>query len=142
MRLCNNAFLAILVFATAASLTAQQPATSAGGGAGAAAQQSPQNQQPLTVDRDPVRSPDPEPPSTGSGPIRKEGPQGYVLRTEVDEVVLNCTVLDGNRLVPDLKKEDFSVIEDGVKQALISFQHTDLPLWWTTPAPCRASGPR
>jgi hypothetical protein len=25
-------------------------------------------------------------------------------------VVLNCTVLDGNRLVPDLKKEDFSIL--------------------------------
>ena len=38
------------------------------------------------------------------------------------------TVLDGNRLVPDLKKEDFSILEDGVKQTLISFQHTDLPV--------------
>ena len=128
MRLCNNAVLAILVFATAASLTAQQPTTPAGGGTAAAARPSPQNQQPLTVDRDPVRSPDPEPPNTGVGPIRKEGPQGYTLHTEVDEVVLNCTVLDGNRLVPDLKKDDFSILEDGVKQNLISFQHTDLPV--------------
>jgi VWFA-related protein len=80
------------------------------------------------VDRDPVRSPDAEPPGTEVGPIRKEGPQGYTLHTEVDEVVLNCTVLDGNRLVPDLKKEDFSILEDGVKQTLISFQHTDLPV--------------
>ena len=130
MRLCNNAVLAILVFATAASLTAQQPATPPGGGTSAAAQtqQTPQNDPSLTVDRDPVRSPDAEPPSTEVGPIRKEGPQGYTLHTEVDEVVLNCTVLDGNRLVPDLKKEDFSILEDGVKQTLISFRHTDLPV--------------
>jgi VWFA-related protein len=53
---------------------------------------------------------------------------GYVLHTDVEEVVLNCTVLDGNRLVPDLKKEDFSIAEDGVRQTLISFQHTDLPV--------------
>jgi len=43
-------------------------------------------------------------------------------------VVLNCTVLEGNKLVPDLKKENFQVIEDGIKQTLISFQHTDLPV--------------
>jgi VWFA-related protein len=129
MRLCNNAFFAILLFATAASLTAQQPATPPGGGTIAASQtqQVPQGP-PLNVDRDPVRSPDAEPPSTAAGPLRKEGPQGYVLHTDVEEVVLNCTVLDGNRLVPDLKKEDFSILEDGVKQALISFQHTDLPV--------------
>ena len=129
MRLCNNAVFSILVFATAVSLTAQQPATPAGGGTSAASQtqQSPQGP-PLNVDRDPVRSPDGEPPSTAVGPIRKEGPQGYTLHTEVDEVVLNCTVLEGNRLVPDLKKDDFTIFEDGVKQNLISFQHTDLPV--------------
>ncbi len=53
---------------------------------------------------------------------------GYVLHTDVEEVVLNATVLDGNRLVQDLKKEDFNVFEDGVKQNIISFQHTDLPV--------------
>jgi VWFA-related protein len=37
-------------------------------------------------------------------------------------------VLDGNRMVPDLKKENFQVFEDGVKQKLISFQHSDLPV--------------
>jgi VWFA-related protein len=37
-------------------------------------------------------------------------------------------VLDGNRMIPDLKKENFQVFEDGVKQRIISFQHTDLPV--------------
>jgi VWFA-related protein len=46
----------------------------------------------------------------------------------VEEVVLNATVLDGTRLVPDLKKDNFAVLEDGVKQSLLSFQHTDLPV--------------
>jgi len=79
----------------------------------------------LTVDRDPVRSPDGEPPALPA--LRKEG-EGYVLHTDVEEVSLNCSVLDGNRLAPDLKKENFQVFEDGVKQKLISFQHTDLPV--------------
>jgi len=79
------------------------------------------------VDRDPVRSPDAESPSTAAGPLRKQG-EGYILHTDVEEVVLNATVLEGNRLVPDLKKENFNVLEDGIKQTLISFQHTDLPV--------------
>jgi Ca-activated chloride channel family protein len=74
-----------------------------------------------------VRSPDAEPSSSATGPLRKEG-SGYVLHTDVEEVVLNATVLEGNKLVPDLKKEDFEIFEDGVKQSLISFQHTDLPV--------------
>jgi Ca-activated chloride channel homolog len=91
--------------------------------------QTPQNPQapPLTVDRDPVRSPDAEPPSSASGPMHKEG-GGFVLHTDVEEVVLNATVLEGNRLVPDLKADNFAVFEDGVKQSLLSFQHTDLPV--------------
>jgi len=72
-----------------------------------------------------VRSPDGEPPALPA--FRKEG-GGFVLHTDVEEVSLNCSVLDGNRMVPDLKKENFQVIEDGVKQSLISFQHTDLPV--------------
>jgi len=59
--------------------------------------------------------------------MRKEG-EGYVLHTDVEEVALNCSVLDGNRMVPDLKKENFQIFEDGVKQRIISFQHTDLPV--------------
>ena len=81
----------------------------------------------MTVDRDPARSPDAEGPSTTAGTLRKQG-EGYVLHTDVEEVVLNCTVLEGNKLVPDLKRDDFDVLEDGVKQTLISFQHTDLPV--------------
>ena len=110
MRLCINAALAVLFAGAAVALTAQQPSAPA---------------PPLTVDRDPVRSPDGETPA--QPPIRKEG-RGFVLHEDVEEVVLNCTVLEGNRLVPDLKKEDFHVVEDGVAQTLISFQHTDLPV--------------
>ena len=115
MRLCNHVIFALFLAGAALSL---------------AAQQKPQQQAPIQapspiVDRDPVRSPDGEAPAPLA--LRKEG-EGYVLHTEVEEVVLNCTVLDGARLASDLKKENFEVFEDGVKQTLISFQHFDLPV--------------
>ena len=137
MRLCNIAILLILFTGASLSLAAQQlPAQAAQTLAPAPARaqtpapaQAPAPAQTpapsLTVDRDPVRSPDGEPPAYPA--LRKEG-GGFVLRTDVEEVSLNCSVLDGNRMVPDLKKENFQVFEDGVKQKLISFQHTDLPV--------------
>ena len=115
MRQCNNAVLAVLLAGAVVSLSAQQSSTPA----------VPAQAPPLTVDRDPVRSPDSEAPA--AEPLHKTG-EGYVLHTDVEEVVLNATVLDGTRLVPDLKKENFEVLEDGVRQNLISFQHTDLPV--------------
>jgi VWFA-related protein len=74
-----------------------------------------------------VRSPDGAGINYPAGEVHKES-GGFVLRQDVEEVVLNATVLDGNRLVQDLKKENFAVFEDGVKQSIISFQHTDLPV--------------
>ena len=124
MRLRNNAILVVLLAGAMHSLPAQQsPAKSAPASTQAAPAQAPS----LTVDTDPARSPDTEAPATVAGPLKKEG-EGYVLHTDVEEVILNATVLEGNRLVPDLKKEDFQVIEDGVPQTLVSFQHTDLPV--------------
>ena len=123
MRHCNNAFLASalysVIFAGAAlSLTAQKPATT----------QIPGQAPPLTVDRDPVRSPDGEAPAPRKPGIEKEGGQ-FVLHADVEEVVLNATVLDGGgHLVQDLTKDNFQVFEDGVPQSVISFQHTDLPV--------------
>jgi VWFA-related protein len=129
MRHCNNLIQAAFLVALALTVAAQQassqspptPATKQAAGSPPAASQAP----PLTVDRDPVRSPDGEPAQAGQ--MSKQG-QGYVLHTNVEEVVLNCTVLEGNRLVQDLKQENFEVDEDGVKQTLLSFQHTDLPV--------------
>ncbi len=113
---CNSALVALLLAGAALPLTAQktpnQPASAPAA--------------PLTVDRDPVRSPDAGT-NFPAGEVKKES-GGYVLRKDVEEVVLNATVLDGNRLVQDLTKDDFTVFEDGVKQTIISFQHTDLPV--------------
>ncbi len=120
MRLCNNAILAAFFAAAGLALSAQQaPAPQA------AAQATPAP--PPTVDTDPVRSPDVVAPAPSSGAVRKEG-EGYLLHTDVEEVVLNATVLNGTSLVENLTKNDFAVYEDGVKQTLISFQHTDLPV--------------
>ena len=75
-----------------------------------------------------MRSPDAEPPANPSAArLHKEG-EGYILRTDVEEVVLNATVLEGPHIVQDLKRDNFQVFEDGVKQNIISFQHTDLPV--------------
>jgi Ca-activated chloride channel family protein len=120
MRPCNKAVFAIFLSFSTLTLGAQQapkpPAPS------------PQSA-PLTVDTDPVRSPDAElPPSLNGEPLKKEGAEGYVLHTNVEEVVLNATVLEGAQLVQTLKRENFQVFEDGVKQNIISFQHTDLPV--------------
>ena len=116
---CNSAILAVLLTGGVLVVSAQKTPT----------QPAPPLAPPLTVDHDPVRSPDgaatAAPPAGDS--VRKEG-GGYVLRQDVEEVVLNATVLDGNKLVQDLKKENFTVFEDGIKQSIISFQHTDLPV--------------
>src|SRR5580692_5126338 len=122
MRLCNNAVLAVFLLTAGLVLPAQTAS------APAAAQAKPSPAPSLTQDTDPVRSPDAvAPPAPSSAPIEKQG-QGYLLHTDVEEVVLNATVLNGTDLVQNLTKDDFQVLEDGVKQTLISFQHTDLPV--------------
>ena len=118
MRHFNNALLAIILAGAFFSLSAQQPAKPTAPG------QAP----PLTVDRDPVRSPDANPPAPSRESVQKEG-SGFVLHTDVEEVVLNATILDDKgHLVQTLGKDDFQVFEDGVKQTIISFQHSDLPV--------------
>jgi Ca-activated chloride channel homolog len=116
MRLCNNSFSAVLISLASLQLWAQQPPSKPAQGPPS-----------LTEDRDPVRSPDAETAPAPTGPLKKEG-EGYILRTDVEEVVLNATVLEGSRIVQDLKKDNFQVFEDGAKQSIISFQHTDLPV--------------
>ena len=113
---CNSAIVAVLLTGAALTVPAQNTPKPASTQAA-----------PLTVDRDPVRSPDGASPVPTGDEVRKEG-GGYILRKDVEEVVLNATVLDGNRLVQDLHQENFTVFEDGVKQNIISFQHTDLPV--------------
>jgi Ca-activated chloride channel family protein len=105
----------------------------------------PQAQPSLTVDRDPILSPDLEEkapvaekaPAAPSGPtgtqsgeraLTKQG-NGFVLRADVDEVQLPSTVVDDKgRLVTDLDRGNFQVWEDNVPQTIASFQHRDVPV--------------
>lgn len=122
MRLCNNAILALLFAAATVSSPAQKtpPQPNAASPAGQAPS--------LTVDRDPVRAPAGPGPTGPQNNVEKEH-GGFVLRTEVEEVSLNCTVLDSSgKLVQNLTQDDFQVFEDGVKQKIISFQHSDVPV--------------
>jgi Ca-activated chloride channel homolog len=105
----------------------------------------PQAQPSLTVDQDPILSPDAEekPPAAGTAPtappalsgkqpgdrtLTKQG-NGFVLRADVDEVLLPCTVVDDKgQLVTNLNRGDFQVWEDNVPQKIASFQHQDVPV--------------
>jgi Ca-activated chloride channel homolog len=140
MRRCNDriaffaTLLAICLLCCSWRSRAAQSASSGRTQAPTVAEQ----QQPLNTDRDPVASPDPD---TSTGPASKENKNeaagtvitkkngGYTLQRNVDEVVLNATVLDDKQhLVPTLQQADFRVFEDGVEQRITSFQHQDIPI--------------
>jgi Ca-activated chloride channel family protein len=53
----------------------------------------------------------------------------FVIRKDVDEVLLHATVVDDKQhIVTDLDRTDFSVFEDGKPQTIISFRHEDIPV--------------
>jgi Ca-activated chloride channel homolog len=92
----------------------------------------------LDVDRDPVPSPDPEsnppvgtkmPSADRPGEVQKRQDGMYAMHTDVDEVLLNCAVVDEKgRSVTDLGQSDFRIWEDGTLQTTKSFLHQDLPV--------------
>ena len=93
----------------------------------------------LNVDRDPILSPDSEVKTqlgatslttTGQAGAIQKGQNGiYTLHEDVNEVVLNCTVVNAKgQFVSDLNRHDFRVWEDGVAQTIDSFQQQDLPV--------------
>jgi VWFA-related protein len=99
----------------------------------------PETQPDLSLDHDPILSPDPEDnvainpaapvPNERPGALTKGQNGVYTLHQDVDEVLLNCTVIDENgKPVLDLNQGDFHIWEDGVPQAPNSFQHQDLPV--------------
>ncbi len=98
----------------------------------------PEAQPDLSLDHDPILSPDPEDntainpaaPTTERAGALKKGQNGvYTLHEDVDEVLLSCTVIDEKgEPVLDLKRENFFVWEDGAPQETNSFQHQDQPV--------------
>jgi len=99
----------------------------------------PEMQPRLDVDRDPIPSPDSEEngsantatPSVPAHPGDVQKGQGgiYTLHADVDEVLLNCTVIDDRgKTVTDLNQDSFKVWEDGVPQTVNAVLHEDLPV--------------
>jgi VWFA-related protein len=100
----------------------------------------PEIQPRLDSDRDPIPSPDLEvvaPPDTASKPASSSDNNGlqkrqdgtYVLHADVDEVLLNCTVIDEKgQTVSDLSRGNFKVWEDGVEQTVNGVQRQDQPV--------------
>lgn len=101
----------------------------------------PEKQPDLAVDRDPIPSPDIAEPTTTAnaghnapnapaGKELKKNQEGiYTLQEDVDEVLLNCAVVDEKgRPVLDLRKGDFRIWEDGTPQTTTSFLHQDMPV--------------
>jgi VWFA-related protein len=97
------------------------------------------------MDHDPIPSPDPDVvprPETAAQPassqpaspgadngLQKRQDGTYVLHADVDEVLLNCTVIDEKgQTVNDLHQRDFRVWEDGVEQTVNSLQRQDQPV--------------
>jgi VWFA-related protein len=136
------AVVLVLVFCAGRSLCAQSAPTGPKPAAISAATfdpTKPEAQPNLSHDQDPVLSPDsqdnlPATPDTTvytikPGQIERQQSGVYTLREDVDEVQLNCTVVDHDgRLVNDLNRGDFQVWEDNVPQTITSFRHQDLPV--------------
>jgi VWFA-related protein len=98
----------------------------------------PEIQPNLSLDRDPIPSPDAEVPEAASVSVDtpskaaelQKGQNGvYTLHQDVDEVLLSCTVIDERgRPVEDLTRDEFRVWEDNVPQRTTSFRHQDQPV--------------
>jgi len=69
-------------------------------------------------------------PGAGSGHQQATSDNGtFVIRKDVDEVLLHATVIDDKqRIVTDLDKNAFTVFEDGKPQSIVSFRHEDIPV--------------
>ena len=63
----------------------------------------------------------------GDAPRNDKG--NFTLRRDVEEVILNATVVDSHgRRIEGLQRENFRVTEDGTAQTIADFEHQDLPI--------------
>src|SRR5215831_8874354 len=68
-------------------------------------------------------------PAQAQNPPAQRQQQQPGIRAEVRQVVVPVTVKDGaGRLVPDLRKDEFRILEDDVEQRIISFNAEAVPL--------------
>jgi Ca-activated chloride channel homolog len=125
---CSHARLSL------AQTSAPTPAQTSAAPTSGADYTRPEIQPSQDVDRDPVPSPDAAdnaPANAGTAITAKQqsGNTVYTLHENVDEVLLNCTVVDEHgHLVDDLSQGAFRVWEDNVPQTIASFQHQDVPV--------------
>jgi Ca-activated chloride channel family protein len=90
------------------------------------AQQAPS--QPAQSQPNPAPQSPQSPPTAGQQQVPNEDGT-YVLRRDVDEVLLHATVVDDKQhIITDLDKSAFTVLEDGKPQTIISFRHEDIPV--------------
>jgi Ca-activated chloride channel homolog len=107
----------------------QTPANQPTGSAQATSPPAADNNSPQNGNASPQQSAEPN-----QAPLSAEpgsGDQGgmFVFKKQVEEVVLHATVYDQERhLVTGLTKNDFSVSEDGVPEAITSFRREDVPV--------------
>jgi Ca-activated chloride channel family protein len=68
-------------------------------------------------------------PTTSGKPQSKDENGTFVIRKDVDEVLLHATVADDKQhIVTNLDRSAFTVYEDGKPQTIISFHHEDIPV--------------
>jgi Ca-activated chloride channel family protein len=131
------ALLGCVIVATVAILT--QPVIGYGESGPSQVQFQPQTQtsQPGATPPTTSSQQQPSPPSTSPPNSRQTEPQQtssqdngtFVIRKDVDEVLLHATVVDDRqRIVTDLDRNAFTVFEDGKPQTIISFRHEDIPV--------------
>src|SRR5580700_10995264 len=80
-----------------------------------------QSQPPAPTPASPPATSNPQQPSSENGT--------FVIRKDVDEVLLHATVVDDKQhIVTNLDRGAFAVMEDGKPQTIISFRHEDIPV--------------
>jgi len=64
-----------------------------------------------------------------AGDAEPQAPPPFRISVNVDLVVLHATVCDRKgRIAPDLRKQDFEIYENGVRQSIRLFRHEDVPV--------------
>jgi Ca-activated chloride channel homolog len=77
----------------------------------------------------PASPPKPVEAPTAQEPSEPAPEEGFRFHAEVNEVVLHATVVDDKqRMVTNLEKGAFTILEDGKPQNIVSFRHEDIPV--------------
>jgi VWFA-related protein len=117
--------------AVAAAQTPPQPSPASGTPAPPAPTSTGQAVAPSAVaaEPQPANTPPPQTQTKGQEQSAATDSGVFVIKTQVEEVVLHATVTDDkNHLVTNLDKDDFTVFETNHPQTITSFRHEDIPV--------------